>query len=235
MRRNVYHPSWILLASLGAVFFWSSFAEVMRPTEPHPGLRDDALKQALRKDRVHEPLSYYHARKHLFGSIDGDGKRAECVYTGATLEYFRQPLPNDALIEHAWPPTRLPAEARSDLHHMFAVDSEARLARLNLHYGRVVFPVWSSGGSRSGPSSKVMPVFEVRKERRGDVARAMFYVATMHGIDIPRDEEIVLRTWHDEDPVTKEERARNDRVSKLQRSRNPFVDHPGLTRRIGDF
>ena len=159
MRRNVYHPSWILLASLGAVCFWSSFAEVMRPSEPHPGLRDEALKQALRTDRSHEALSYYQARKHLFGSIDGDGKRAECVYTGATLEYFRQPLPNDALIEHAWPPTRLPAEARSDLHHMFAVDAEARVARLNLHYGRVVFPVWAAGGSRSGPSAKLKPVF----------------------------------------------------------------------------
>lgn len=235
MRRTVYNSSLLLLASMGAAVFWSALVTIARPVEPHPGLRDDALKQALRKDWNHKALTYYQARKHLFGSIDGDGRTAECVYTGAEIDYFKQPLPTDGLVEHAWPLTRLPADGRSDLHHMFAVDSEARLARLNLHYGKVFVPVWSEGGSRSGPSSKVKPVFEVRDERRGDTARAMFYVATMYGLDIGDDEEKELRKWHAQDPVSDWERKRNDRVQKQQSSRNPFVDHPGLEKRISDF
>ncbi len=235
MRKNVYHPSWILLTSLGAVCFWSALSHVLRPPEPHPGLRDEALKSALRSDHDHHPLSYYEARKHLFGSVDGDGRTAHCVYTDAKLEYFKQPLPNDALIEHAWPVHRLPSDARSDLHHMFAVDAEARVARSILRYGKVVFPVWSEGGSRSGPSARLKPVFEVRPERRGDVARAMFYVSTMYDVEIGSEEESVLRRWHAEDRVDEQERKRNDRVAKRQRSRNPFVDHPALTARIANF
>lgn len=228
----------IVVALLGASVFWTMVmgsAGIMRPGEPHPGLKDGKLKDALRGDRKHKTLSYYEARKHLWGSIDGDGRDAACAYTGEKIEFFKQPLPSDGATEHAWPLTRLPAEARSDLHHLYAVAPDARVARLNLHYGQVLVPVWSRGGSRSGPSSKVKPVFEVRKEMRGDVARSMFYVATMYELELPGDEEAVLRQWHSQDPVSKAERSRNDRVAAKQKSRNPFVDHPSLTKRIGNF
>lgn len=228
----------ILLASLGACLFYGLLFGVMRPPpEPHPGLRDDELQRALRDDwdHKHKQLSYLRARNYLWGEIDGDGRHARGAYTGEKIEYIKQPLPNKGAVEHAWPLTRLPKEARSDLHHMFAVIGEARAARLNLHYGKVRVPVWSRGGSRSGPGSAIKPVFEVRKERRGDVARAMFYVATMYDMRIPAAEEKVLRKWHHDDPVDKAEKARNEQVAKRQKSRNPFVDHPKLSRRISDF
>lgn len=225
----------ILAAVLGACFFYGGLAEVLRPSDPHPGLEDDELKEALRGDWDHQQLSYYKARKHLFSDVDGDGRRATGKYTGEKIEYFSQPLPNTGNMEHAWSITRLPASARTDLHHLFPVIPEAKVARLNLHYGDVRVPVWERGGSRSGPGSRVKPVFEVRPEHRGDVARAMFYVATMYEMDIPGEEEQVLRKWHRQDSVDKAERSRNARVQELQKSRNPFVDHPGLTKRISDF
>ena len=220
---------------LGATLFYGALAEVMRPNEPHPGLRDDALKAALRKDRTHETLSYVKARDALFNGVDGDGKHATCAYTGVKLEFLRQPVPTQAAVEHAWPMTRLPAEARSDLHHMMPVEPEARVARLNLHYGKVFLPVWSAGGSRSGPSKKVKPVFEVRKPYRGDVARAMFYVATMYDLQLDATEEEELRKWHEQDPVSSAEKSRNERVAKKQKSKNPFIEHPALVKRIRDF
>lgn len=231
----------VVVALLGASVFWALVVQtadvmkIMRPGEPHPGLKDDKLKKALRGDRKHTTLSYYEARKHLWGSIDGDGRDAHCAYTGEKIQFFKQPLPSDGATEHAWPLTRLPSEARTDLHHLYAVAPDARVARLNLHYGKVVVPVWSRGGSRSGPGSRVKPVFEVRSEMRGDVARSMFYVATMYELEIPADEEAVLREWHSQDAVSKAERARNDRVASKQKSRNPFVDHPRLTKRISNF
>jgi hypothetical protein len=227
--------SFILVAAAGACVFYGMLLEINRPPEPHPGLRDGELQQALRDDRTHRELSYLQARSYLWGEIDGDGRRANGAYTGEEIEYFKQPLPNKGAVEHAWPLTRLPKEARSDLHHMFGVIAEARAARLNLHYGRVTVPLWSRGGSRSGPSSRLKPVFEVREEMRGDIARAMFYVATMYDLDIPDAEERELRGWHKDDRVSKDERNRNDRIEKRQKSRNPFVDHPKLTGRISDF
>ena len=226
---------WLTAAGIGALLFWSSFASVMRPPEPHPGLTDDELQEALREDWTHDALSYWKARKTLFQKIDGDGRQAEGRYTGEKLEYFSQPLPNSGTMEHAWPLTRLPAEARTDLHHLFPVIPEARVARVNLRYGNVMFAVWSRGGSQAGPSSHVKPVFEVRKKYRGDVARAMFYIATMYDLEIPDREEKTLRDWHHDDKVSREERDRNERVERHQESRNPFIDHPKLTKRISDF
>ncbi len=234
-RRSDLSP--IVYASVGACVFYSLLFAIMRPPEPHPGLRDDALQAALRKDwkRQHKQLSYFQARNYLWGEVDGDGRHAEGTYTGETIEYLKQPLPNKGAVEHAWPLTRLPKEARSDLHQMFAVIGEARAARLNLHYGKVTVAVWSRGGSRSGPGTKLKPVFEVRKERRGDIARAMFYVATMYDLNIPDAEEKVLRRWNDQDPPSNQERKRNDRIERREKSRNPFVDYPKLVGRIANF
>lgn len=216
----------------------SATNQIFRPNpEPHPKLRDEKLKEALRKDwsKAHQPMSYLGARSAVWGSIDGDGRRALGAYTGEPIEYFKQPLPNTGAIEHAWPLTRLPSPARSDMHHLFGVTGEARAARLNLHYGTVKFPVWSRGGSKSGPGSRVKPVFEVRKDKRGDFARAMFYVATVYDLEIPATEEHTLRKWDREDPPDQAEKTRNNRVATLQKSRNPFVDYPGLSKRISNF
>lgn len=231
----------------GAALFWGALVQLSdvpsssatgwmtEADEPHPGLRDDELKQALREDWSHEELGYWQARKQLFTEIDGNGRKARGRYTGQTVRYFRQPLPNKMMTEHAWELTRLPARARTDLHHLFPVIPEANGARLNFHYGKVVFAVWSQGGSKSGPSSKVTPVFQVRKSHRGNVARSMFYISTMYDRPIPEREEQILKRWHDQDPVDTREQHRNDEVAALQESRNPFVDHPGLVDRISDF
>ena len=242
MRQLSRNVAYLLCAFSGALLFWAPLTDhlgegmqILR--EPHPGLKDDALKAALKKDKdkVHNELSYIQARQLIFAKIDGNGRRAECVYTGKTISYIGQPLPNNGAIEHAWPLTRLPAAARADLHHMRVAEGEARLARVNLRYGDVFMPVWSSGGSRSGPSKRGMPVFEVRQERRGDIAREMFYIATMYELDIPDAEEEVLRRWHKEDPVSADEQQRHEKIVASQRSRNPFIDHPGLTARVKNF
>jgi hypothetical protein len=236
MNLTLRDVTYLVFAVAGAGLFWTGLYQgAMRPSEPHPGLRDDALKEALQEDWTHRELSYYSARKNLFEKVDGDGRRTSGVYTGAPIKYLSQPLPNKGMMEHTWELTRLPAEARTDLHHLYPVLPEANAARLNLHYGEVMFPLWSRGGSKAGPSSKVKPVFEVRPKHRGNAARAMFYIATMYDKQIPADEEKILKEWHDEDPVDKAERTRNDTVQKLQSSRNPFVDHPGLVDRISDF
>lgn len=211
---------------------------IFRPApEPHPNLRDAKLKKALRTDwsKQHRGLSYFSARSAIWGSVDGDGRTAAGAYTGGAINYFKQPLPNKGAIEHAWPLTRLPRQARSDLHQMFGVTGEARAARLNLHYGGVKVAVWSRGGSKAGPGSHVKPVFEVRRAQRGDIARAMFYIATVYDLTIPGAEENTLRRWNRQDPVSRDEKKRNNQIATLQRSRNPFVDFPDLSKRISDF
>lgn len=43
--------------------------------------------------------------------------------------------------------------------------------------------------------------------------------------------EILVR-WNENDPVSADEKLRNDTVEKIQGNRNPFVDHPEYIRRI---
>ncbi len=106
---------------------------------------------------------------------------------------------------------------------------------------------WTTGSGNSGR-------FEVWIGRRGDVARAMFYMDVryeggVHGNTAAAEPDLVLtdnmpaiRTgsgnvahmgrlstlleWHNQDPVDDKERARNDAVFEFQGNRNPFIDHP---------
>ncbi len=96
--------------------------------------------------------------------------------------------------------------------------------------------------------------WEVWSFRKGDIARAMFYMdiryeGGVHGITGYPEPNLqltdnpaliqpvnngdaymgllsVLLQWHQQDPVDDIERTRNDVVYSFQDNRNPFVDHP---------
>ncbi|MCR5786131.1 MAG: endonuclease [Acholeplasmatales bacterium] len=89
--------------------------------------------------------------------------------------------------------------------------------------------------------------FEPRDEVKGDVARMMFYMATMYGFDgkfnlsLTNDSTTAssdgngvfgnldtLVKWSLEDPVSSTEIHRNNVAYKYQKNRNPYIDHPEL-------
>ncbi len=237
---NIRSKRFFLSALFGASLFWTGLAHMHGPpvsdiSGAHPGLKDDALKKALRKDRTHDVLSYRQARTAVFSKIDGNGKKSVGRFTGEPISYVWQPLPHVGNIGHIWPRTRLPKEASTDLHHLFPVIPEANLARNTLKFGNVMVPAWSRGGSRTGVSKKGRVVFQVRPDFRGDVARSMFYVATMYQLNIDPLEEKALRAWHESDPVSAVEKKRNKLVRQHQKSTNPFIDNPKLVDRIVNF
>ena len=160
----------------------------------------------------------------------------------------------------------------SDLHALFAADISYNSSRSNLPFGTCdasCLEKVTENYNGKGGSSGVYPgssnwrqgsgstgTWEVWEERRGDVARAMFYMAVRyeggtHGISIKPDLELtddlsligdsntgsnsatgymgrlsVLLEWHEADPVDDAERARNDSVANAQGNRNPFIDNP---------
>ena len=90
---------------------------------------------------------------------------------------------------------------------------------------------------------------------KGDIARAMFYMALRYDGNGTQEADLTLTDkheprhrhqpvmgrlttlllWHLSDPVSPEEMLRNDRVQQFQGNRNPFVDHPGwVTAVYGD-
>ncbi|MNL52021.1 Extracellular ribonuclease precursor [compost metagenome] len=75
------------------------------------------------------------------------------------------------------------------------------------------------------------------------MARALLYFYTTYAVakspgvwlDNFRVEHDTLLKWHREDPVDADERRRNEAIYKLQKNRNPFIDHPEYVEAIGAF
>jgi hypothetical protein len=100
-----------------------------------------------------------------------------------------------------------------------------------------------------GATGNAAKVFTPPTELRGDFARNYFYMATRYytedtcwntneGVtraNINTWLENLLRNWHANDPVSDEERTRNDWIERIQGNRNPFVDHPEWVDKISDF
>lgn len=151
--------------------------------------------------------------------------------------------------------------AYSDLNGLFAATIGYTIDRDDLPYDTCVgqcieLPVnghpqtsnWFAGEGSDG-------FFQVWPGRRGDIARATFYMDVRYagGIDSKGDPEpdliltddrdliaefegrtdtgymgilSTLIRWHLEDPVDDYERRRNDIIFEAQDNRNPFIDHP---------
>lgn len=208
------------------------------PKGAFPGLSGDALLSALRTWAApHLQYDYGTARDLLYRQVDGSKGTVHDVY--ADREVAVRPRQELEQIEHLNAEHTRPRStgvagtpAQSDLHHLFPSDAEANNRRANLPFGEVVDVVWHKGSSRLGTDKHGTLVFEPPVEHKGNVARALFYVAAVYGLPLPPAEEAVLRRWHRIDPASDDERARNDVVSTLQENRNPFIDDPGLIDRV---
>jgi endonuclease I len=197
------------------------------------------------------------ARTLLFGSVDVRNGRVDSLYNGETIEapgYSILAYMRGFNTEHSWPQAQFNRldPMVSDLHHIFAVDITSNGLRSSYGFGYNGDPM--SPGSSLGASTTDgrSLVFQVRPERRGDVARAHFYMVARYAFDtsigivfdddgtesnnrMEDSEEAVLRQWSREDPVDEWERQRNERVAALQGNRNPFIDRPDLIDRVADF
>ncbi len=143
----------------------------------------------------------------------------------------------------------------TDYHHIYPTDGKVNADRSNYVYGETSSPTKTSlNGSKLGPSSftgipSSVIVFEPINEYKGDVARAFLYMLTMYqnnmatwaaistegsirafeGTTFPSIKSVYLQLmlkWHNQDPVSAKEIARNNSGYSFQGNRNPFIDHP---------
>lgn len=223
---------------------------------PYEGLRGSELWAEL-FDAVddHYVLGYRRARDHMYGLskpyVDVFDGEIEDAYTGRRVTPDGTRTPGDTNTEHSWPQSKgtRTGPSNSDLHHLFVVDRYSNSRRQNYEFG---VPECGASGqpkcrwvsenhgqdaqpSRIGLNDAGDPIFEVRSARRGDVARAQFYVSLRYDMTIEEETEKVLRQWHAEDPPDAYERERNARIEKVQNNRNPFVDCPEVVDRIDRF
>lgn len=142
---------------------------------------------------------------------------------------------------------------KSDVHFIRATDGKVNGMRSNYPFGTVGSTSYvSQNGSKLGTS--VSPgysgiVFEPINAFKGDVARMIFYFVTRYETQLSTFssgnmlggsaypglqawELNQLLAWHNADPVSQTEIARNNASYAFQGNRNPFIDHPEYVNQI---
>ncbi len=209
-----------------------------RAEDPFRGLRDQELIRAIRdavlaKKRV---IDYPDVRRLIFTVIDTIDGQVECVYTGRKVPGGQVPDDEDMNLEHVWPQSRgAKGDAKRDMNNILAADAEANNKRGNSPFGIVKRPIWAKAGSVLGLDADGAECFMPRAQIRGNIARCIFYFASVYGFNVPPKEEAVLRAWDKADPVDAAELARTKRIEREQGNPNYYVLYTQLIDRIGDL
>jgi hypothetical protein len=135
---------------------------------------------------------------------------------------------------NVWLPTNATntVDGVSDAHHIRAENGQENSSRNNKNFGPV-----NTSTVYAGPAG-------TQGSWRGDVARALFYMAVrFQSLNVVNGDPVelssgnpsyqigdltTLLTWHSVDPRDDFEKNRNNYIYTWQMNRNPFIDHPSL-------
>lgn len=211
------------------------------------GLSGDQLKTALNGiiDN-HTTLSYDQVWDAL-KAVDEDPNNSANVIT----VYSQLSLPKSSNggdpdqwnREHTWAKSHgdfgTAAGPGTDVHHLMPEDVSVNGTRGNLDFDDTTGSVDQCSDCGVDGDS-----FEPPAVSKGDIARAMFYMAVRYEgtdsyVDLELNDQVgngsapyigkssVLKAWHEADPPSEFEINRNDAIyADWQGNRNPFVDHP---------
>ncbi len=205
----------------------------------------------------HLRLGYKTARRNLFGFLHLEGTsnssyKIETHYCGEwytnndfpggnSLGPMKIPSANIVNTEHTHPQSHFTNKfskslQKGDLHALFPTVSSVNSTRGNEPFGEVVEVINAPcAESALGNNKYHERVFEPAERVKGNVARAKFYFATRYDVKISEHEEEVLRAWHKQDPVDREEKERAQLIFEIQHVRNPYIDHPEWVDQVEDF
>ena len=126
----------------------------------------------------------------------------------------------------------------ADLHNLYPALQTVNSARSSFRFGEVQGEARRFGRVCDFEVDTRARIAEPAPTVRGDVARAMFYMAYRYkqqGLVIFKKQSQLLLKWHQADPPDEREKSRNDKIESLQGNRNPFIDDPSeLDKMIAD-
>ncbi|GAQ82091.1 hypothetical protein KFL_001000130 [Klebsormidium nitens] len=233
---------------------------------PLAGLKGQALKTKLHDIVAKDARSFSYAQVwdalYILDAADTANPTASPdvidIYSKRTFPKLAKGLPTGWNREHLWPRSYgLPdgTPQFTDLHNLRPADTNVNSSRGNKAFGECsretdatcLIPANREAGSDTAANREIWtPPGEVR----GDIARALFYMAVRYEGETPGSKDLelsdepsiergqmgrlsTLLKWHAADPPSASERLRNDRVCTMyQKNRNPFVDRPELVAAI---
>lgn len=181
------------------------------------------------------------------------------IFSAEQYTYQNGGFNKEHVVPKSWWNSHTSLDCYHDIISVIPALSAANSKKNNFPPGLVKSASYDNGRLRvgtpaNGLGTSFTSVFEPYDEFKGDFARIYMYVATCYD-DAPWGEngvasEFVSETWptmnewlykmllkwHNDDPVSEDERIINDRVLAVQGNRNPFVDYPALADHIwGDL
>jgi Endonuclease I len=202
----------------------------------------DSLRKLNQSSQQARIANYDEARKIFWQGVYPQG--GETLYCGRP---FLPKARRNFNIEHVFPMSwvsnaldcgkRKQCRARSeefnrieaDLHNLYPARTDVNRARDSFRFGQVQGESRDYGRDCDFETNWRARVAEPREAVRGEVARAMFYMADEYreqGLEIFKKQAKLLLEWHKADPPSKAEMKRNDRIEELQGNRNRFIDDP---------
>jgi hypothetical protein len=194
-----------------------------------------------------DPLGYSEARIKMYSYIENFDDTVECVYSG--YEKYVQngsgisnPTPINA--EHIVPQSLFNElePARGDIHNLYPTYENWNNKRGNLPFAEIDDTdtdewIFNTTATASTPAVGVRDDYseiqtgeswEPRENRKGDIARAIFYFFTMYPSYDMRDvgDVTTFCDWHKNDPVDERETTRNELIFAFQDNYNPYYLHP---------
>lgn len=194
----------------------------------------------------HTQLTYFSYKQNMMNEFEikdttNGQSYVTCAYSGER-KVFNDPFDwtptgysREHTFSHSWMPT-FPADSPeepeyTDQHHLYPTNlQEANSPRSNLPMDEITgSTVFTYLEGRVGYNGSQL-VYEPREIQKGNVARAMMYMAVCYNfpltgnINSDKQNKETLLTWHFQDLPDNYEIARHEYIFSLQGNRNPFID-----------
>jgi len=248
---NIMKNRWIILLLFVSIPFGQDIIG--------EGLYGDELIGFLRDNyKTNTTLGYTDARDTMYLRIDRIDGQVKGVYTNYTVDLPATGVDpsihlyeNGINCEHVWPQSMYAAEepVKSDMHSLRPCKDNVNSARGNKPFNEINDTqtstwYWQNSQTSSIPSSNIDEYsenhgsyFEPREDRKGDIARTMFYFFTMYS-EVADEyfftiQKEVLQAWHNQDPANEEEIFRTWQIAEYQENKpNPFILDNTLVDRV---
>ena len=230
----------IILSSLSFLFCQEIIGE---------GLYGNDLISFLRQNyKTSFTLGYTDARDTLYLQIDRHEGEVKGVYSnfGVNLPNGVDPstylYENGINCEHVWPQSLYEGTEpqKSDMHAIRPCKDNVNSARGNKPFNDIVDSetitwYWEDNQTSNIPSSNIDEYsenhdsfFEPREDRKGDIARTIFYFYVMYSEVADENffnvQKEILRDWHGQDPANDDEMERTWKIAAYQQNKpNPFI------------
>ncbi len=224
-----------------------------------PELSGEELLQKLNQDYQPKRIaSYGDARDYLYSKVDiNDQGNLVTIYSQYEIPLSNSGPPRKEAYEqgvnaeHVFPKSYGARNhpAKADLYNIYPCQIDINSNRSNKPFGEIDDRETDEWYWKSDVVYHQIPKknideysensdsnFEPREDKKGDIARAVFYFVTIY--DGTANEQFfngmkpTLLTWHKQDPVNEAEIERMKKIEDFQGNANPYVLDASLAERV---